>query len=255
MTRMQRILIGIALGFTGTFTSNAQWTMTTQPAQATDANCFAVHGSTLFAAMGNDGIFSTTDNGATWTPCNTGLTDTDVRAMAAVYTSGGYARLLAGTSSGAFYSTNEGAGWKPCAVLVNAAVRAFASGTDSLNIYAGFVQKGVYVSTDGGVNWAPANKGIAQEFITARENVHGRKGERDYMAVPARRNKPKTPYSPAHPRARRRQRLHMTVARAETMSSNSAASLLQPASPARNFMVNQGTGPPGQRLDTNTCEM
>ena len=65
---------------------------------------FAVSGTNLFAGTYGDGVFLSTNNGASWTAVNNGLTDLYVWALAVSGTN-----LFAGTyGSGVFLSTNNG---------------------------------------------------------------------------------------------------------------------------------------------------
>src|SRR5262245_24423986 len=67
----------------------------------------AASGTTVFAASARAGVFRSTNNGASWTSVNSGLTDLTVLALAFGGTS-----VFAGTNSGGvFRSTNDGASW------------------------------------------------------------------------------------------------------------------------------------------------
>ena len=70
----------------------------------------AVIGSKIFAGVFRTsltgGVFVTTNNGSSWNPVDTGLTDRTIDVLAC---SGNY--LFAGINSGLFLSTNEGAMW------------------------------------------------------------------------------------------------------------------------------------------------
>src|SRR5438046_8385482 len=67
----------------------------------TNANGF------VFAGTQGGGVFRSSDNGATWTPVNTGLTSTDIHALA----TNSAGDLFAGTFGGAFRSTDNGDTW------------------------------------------------------------------------------------------------------------------------------------------------
>ncbi len=72
----------------------AQWIRTNGP-YGGNVNCFAVNGSHLFAGSYYGGVFLSTNNGANWTPVNTGLTNTRVFSLAVSHLS-----LFAGTDGG-----------------------------------------------------------------------------------------------------------------------------------------------------------
>jgi len=110
---------------------------------------FDSHGH-LFAGTDVDGLlFRSTDNGATWTPADTGLTYyTSVRALAEDHAGG----ILAGTSDGLFRSTNEGSSWDRVG-FTSRSVYALKVHTNG-DIYAGTANGSVYKSIDNGLNWA-----------------------------------------------------------------------------------------------------
>ena len=142
-------------------------------------------GAALWVATNGGGVFRSTDNGASWTPVNTGIAATNVRAVAvhpnpsATNGAGQGARIYAGFgdafqgSPGMFLSINAGLTWG----ISNSQLRASqirsiaidptmagvtgpAIGTS--HIYAGggayveegFINAGLYKSTNGGATWS-----------------------------------------------------------------------------------------------------
>ncbi|HZV13572.1 MAG TPA: T9SS type A sorting domain-containing protein, partial [Candidatus Kapabacteria bacterium] len=92
------------------------------------------------------GIYFSTDEGSTFTPLDSGLFDTDVRAL---HASGD--TILAGTfSGGVFRSTNNGVLWSTSGT---AEAFVYSVATSSANILAG-TDKGIFVSTDNGTSWS-----------------------------------------------------------------------------------------------------
>ena len=83
----------------------------------------AVCGTDIFAGT-EMGVFTTTDNGASWIQVNTGLTNFSIYGMAVVQNGAGGNTILAGTGSGIFFSTNNGASW---AILENDKISNSAS--------------------------------------------------------------------------------------------------------------------------------
>jgi hypothetical protein len=61
--------------------------------------------TTLYAGTEFDGVFKSTDGGATWSAVNTGLTNTDVRALAIHPTTP--ATLYAGTYGGGVFDLEQ----------------------------------------------------------------------------------------------------------------------------------------------------
>ena len=108
---------------------------------------------TVLAGTAEDGVFVSTDRGASWVPWNFSLLDLNVYALAL---SPHYAQdhtVYVGTESGIFRSSNGGRGWRelpfPMDVAPVLALGVSANGT----IYAGTEDHGLYASTDGGAAW------------------------------------------------------------------------------------------------------
>ncbi len=96
----------------------------------------------------------TTNSGANWTAANSGLTNTDVRAL--VFSG---SNLLAGTGGGGvFRSTNSGSSWTATnSGLGNLSISSLFS-TGGL-LYAG-TMNGPYRSTNNGTDWTAVNTGL-----------------------------------------------------------------------------------------------
>jgi len=60
----------------------------------------------LFAGTYTNGVFLSTNNGISWTPVNSGLTNVNVQALAA---SG--SNLFGGTGDGVFLTADNGGSW------------------------------------------------------------------------------------------------------------------------------------------------
>lgn len=128
-----------------------------------------VNDRTLFAGTYGNGVFKSTDGGASWSAVNTGLTDLYVRALAI---SPGYATdhtLFAATgaeyefSGGVFKSTDGGASWSAIG-LTDVLAQALALSPDYVNdrtIFAGtYGGGGIQRSTDDGASWSRASSGL-----------------------------------------------------------------------------------------------
>jgi ligand-binding sensor domain-containing protein len=113
----------------------------------------AVSGSNLFAGT-DGGVFLSTNNGASWTAVNTGLTNTGVLSLAV-----NGSNLFAGTfGGGVFRSTNNGASWTAVNTgLGNRSIYALA--VNGSNLFAG-THSGVFLSANNGTSWATVNTGL-----------------------------------------------------------------------------------------------
>jgi uncharacterized protein (TIGR03437 family) len=129
-----------------------QW-LTTTLASTNKVRALLVSGTTVFAGT-NAGVWSTTDNGTTWTQVNTGLTTLDVRALALNGTT-----LYAGTNGGGvFRTTDNGTTWTATntGLTFGAVYSLAANGTD---VYAGTNGGGVFRLS--GTTWTAANTGLS----------------------------------------------------------------------------------------------
>jgi photosystem II stability/assembly factor-like uncharacterized protein len=125
--------------------SNAQWVHLSGPP---GAYAFTVNGPNLYAGSFNQGVYASTDEGSTWTPVDSGLTSTDVFALAS---SGTY--LYAGTFlGGLFVSSNSGQSWAPSdsGLGTSSVISLTTYGSDVL---AGTYANGLFLSADSGASW------------------------------------------------------------------------------------------------------
>ncbi|MCH7676972.1 T9SS type A sorting domain-containing protein, partial [candidate division KSB1 bacterium] len=109
------------------------------------------------------GVFRSTDNGDNWSEINTGLANTDIRALAINSND----HIFAGTAGGLFRSTDNGDNWLEinAGLPTNTAVGTLAinSGGD---VFAGS-NRGVFRSTDNGNNWNQMNTGLTSTRVAA----------------------------------------------------------------------------------------
>ncbi|MGE5106496.1 MAG: VPS10 domain-containing protein [Sphingobacteriales bacterium] len=152
------LLITIYL-FATTNSLYAQWVKTNKPNNAGVIQCFVTNGTNLFAGTFGNGVFLSTDDGVTWAPANTGITNAFVYALALNGTT-----LYAGTGGGVYISNNNGVSWTAMNNgLTNTFVVSFAfSGT---NIFAGTDGGGVFLSTNNGASWNAVNSGLTNLFV------------------------------------------------------------------------------------------
>jgi photosystem II stability/assembly factor-like uncharacterized protein len=130
-----------------------QWVQTNNP-PGSSIGCFAVVGTKLFT--GGDGVFLSTDNGASWTPVDSGLTNTYVSALAYSPNGSGGPNLFAGTDVEVFRSTDDGKSWK---VILDGVDRVHGLAVAGPNLLAG-LSNGIFLSTNNGTSWAPADSGL-----------------------------------------------------------------------------------------------
>jgi hypothetical protein len=97
----------------------------------------------IFAGTSSHGVFSSTDNGISWQPMNSGLSDVSINSM--IRNSAGY--LYAGTNTGGiFCSTDGGENWIPINHnLTDFCVLSLSVDTDGY-LYAGTGSSGVWRS-------------------------------------------------------------------------------------------------------------
>jgi photosystem II stability/assembly factor-like uncharacterized protein len=136
--------------------------------------------STLYAA--GYGAFRSTDGGVSWSETDTGLSATNISALAVDPTTP--STIYAGTSDtsggGMFKSTDGGASWTPASNGLPNNVAQIFFGATSLaidpstpttlyaagnGVYGGYA--GVYKSTDGAGSWTAVNSGLSDRFVNA----------------------------------------------------------------------------------------
>ncbi|HEY0742265.1 MAG TPA: IPT/TIG domain-containing protein, partial [Chryseosolibacter sp.] len=106
----------------------------------------------LFAASFDNGVYTSSDNGETWTSINQGLGHLQAFSVSPVGDA-----LYAGTLSGVYVSTDNGASWSFKGLSSNGITSVVSIGSTLL---ASSYNAGVFASTDHGVSWQPANTGM-----------------------------------------------------------------------------------------------
>ncbi len=121
--------------------------------------------STIYAGT-NAGIFTSTDNGASWD--SLGLGNVYVNALAFV-TSGGTSILFAGTYDGLMQSTNGGNNWStPDSGMLGQPIYSIAVSGSA--VIAGS-DSSLYLSTDNGNSWTQANVGVLYPDVLAAASI------------------------------------------------------------------------------------
>ncbi len=178
----------------------ATWSSVNNGLMNTTVRATAVMGTTVFAGTFGGGVYSTQDNGATWTngPVNpyvmilgvtggdlyvgtyggihrtsdNGATWTDIykinvpsRASQSFAFSG--PNLFSGISIlGVYASHDNGVTWNLYnSGMTNYDVRAMAVSASGTKVFAGTAGSGVFISYDKGVNWTASNSGLNDPYI------------------------------------------------------------------------------------------
>ena len=140
--------------------------------------------ATIFSGMFGGGPFRSTDGGGMWQQVTQGLLDAWIPAIAISPRFDTDSTVFTGTSNGVFRSLNGGDTWQdrgigeppppppaPAAPDVN--VRALAVSPEfeaDATVFAGtngFLDHGVYRSTDGGLSWQGAAQGLTNTDVFA----------------------------------------------------------------------------------------
>jgi hypothetical protein len=147
------LVLSICLIGSGIFpiNSQAQWIQTNGPYNKTITS-FAESGVYLFAGTDGDGVYRSTNNGASWDSSNAGLGSNYVTALAVV---GSY--IFAGGTAGVYRSTDNGGSWNPFKTGLSNGVGALIviggntilSGTDNYNN----TNRGIYMSPTDTAGW------------------------------------------------------------------------------------------------------
>ena len=123
-----------------------------------------VLGGSIFAGTAVNGIFKSSDAGATWTQSNNGI-GAGVEIECLIVRG---ADLIAGTGAGVYLSTDNGANWSPrSSGLPIGTARTVAALGDTLitAIYVPTESRGVFISTNNGTSWSPYDEGIGLNAV------------------------------------------------------------------------------------------
>jgi hypothetical protein len=105
----------------------------------------------------DNGVFLSTDSGASWIAANTGLTNKVVYSLVVID-----ANIFAGTRKGVFLSTNNGTNWT---AVNNELQFVIALAGNGKNLFAGTSFNGLYFSHDNGNNWDSVYTGLKETAI------------------------------------------------------------------------------------------
>ena len=186
--RTQSICLALAIVLLCAFAS-AQWVQTNGP-NGGAVRCIAPSGMALFTGT-ETGVYRSTDAGSGWTAVDSGLTNTDVRALVVSPGAGGASdtSLFAGTAGGIFRSTNDGTTWAPA----NTGIPGFPAILRIVNTFGVFgtdvlvgTRGRMYVSTDYGTSWTPLDTGLTVPPVSAFASIGSTLFAGTYAAGPYR---------------------------------------------------------------------
>ena len=139
--------------------TNAQWQQTNGPRGGL-ASCYASDDDEIYAGTNYGGLFRSTNEGASWTACNNGLTALNITALSTdnetVYIGNG--------TNGLYRSTDDGQSWQTFPSFWSS-YQLSCIATQGENMYVGTWGSGFMVSNDGGSTWANAMDGIAPSIV------------------------------------------------------------------------------------------
>jgi len=101
-----------------------------------------------------DGVYLSTNSGASWAARNAGIENIAINALS--IDANGHL-FAASAGDGIFYSTDEGLSWDPRNSGLGSLNISSVKITPNGDIYAGSRDQGIYRSTDQGLSWMPAN--------------------------------------------------------------------------------------------------
>ena len=153
-----RFILGMGLLVLSTQTARADWVQTNGPWGA-DIYALAVSGDNIFTATSSGRVYHSTNNGTSWTPVSSGLSNTTVYT----FTVSGNT-IFAGGTSGVFRSTNNGTSWTAeTSGLSNNYIYSFCASSSSL--FAGTYGGGVFRSFNNGTSWTAVNSGLTDSRV------------------------------------------------------------------------------------------
>lgn len=133
----------------------------------------------IHAATLEDGVFTSTDGGGSWSRWNFGLLDWKVMSITAAIRPDGHPIIFAGTESGGIYaSKNNGRTWTETSFPdAPSPVMALSASPDGLTLLAGTENGALFCSPDCGESWLEISTGFPPDTISAI--LIGSAGEKD----------------------------------------------------------------------------
>lgn len=141
---------------------------------------WAQMGDTVYAGSYGMGLFMSTDNGTNWLPVGGGFPPTTLTGPFVYSLLSDGDEIYAGTSAGVYKSPDRGITWMSSNTGFPPGMWASALTAKPGYIFAGTHTEGIFVSTDNGANWSPANNGLYDWSGTSLPHGYARVNE---MAV------------------------------------------------------------------------
>jgi photosystem II stability/assembly factor-like uncharacterized protein len=146
--------------------ARAQWIQTSGPTGGLIRSFASVPdgagGARLFA--GQQRVWSTDDQGESWTNHSNGLTDPNAFSLLVVPNGSGGNDVLVGTNGGVFRSTDSGASWNAINDgITNLSIYSLTSGPNGAggtHLYAGTFMGNAFRSSNGGASWTSISTGL-----------------------------------------------------------------------------------------------
>jgi PKD repeat protein len=150
-------------------TAKAQWMPTAGPYGGI-VQAVAVNSTITFAGT-NNGVFTSYNNGNSWTAANAGLTSLLINSFAV----NGTNTFVGTNSNGVFLSSNGGNTWTSASTGLPNNTYAYALTFSGSNLFVG-TNWGVYVTANNGVSWTAANNtsfntNYVQSFAVSGANI------------------------------------------------------------------------------------
>jgi photosystem II stability/assembly factor-like uncharacterized protein len=124
---------------------------------------------TLYAGTWGQGVFKSTDGGASWSAASNGLTDDSTLTIHTLTIDPVTpTTLYAGTSGSIFKSTDGGGNWSELTTGLPEMYTASSLAIDPAKptiLYLGASSNGIFKSTDGGENWSALNAGLTGTYV------------------------------------------------------------------------------------------
>ena len=130
--------------------TGANWTLTNTGVQPAIVLALAALGGNVFAGTYGSGVYVANDSGFNWSSAGSGIGNGDINTFLVLGT-----EILAGTGAGVYISADDGATWNKAGSMgaIVQTIAAKINGTGETRLFAGTLNNGVYLSTDGGSDW------------------------------------------------------------------------------------------------------